>query len=78
MHVLIKVKSLHLSSFFFHSAHRINGTAFLRLTMDDLNSNLGIKAWGVRSNILELVTKAQQQQEEEHEDQDEVMPRDVG
>ena len=51
----------------------INGAAFLRLTMDDLESNLGITAWRDRSNILQLVTKAQQQLEVDHEERDEVM-----
>ena len=38
----------------FHSDHKIDGTAFLRLTMDTLEK-LGIEAWTDRLSIYDLV-----------------------
>ena len=53
--------------YFFHSANKIDGTAFLCLTMEYLMTDLGIEALGDRLKIDRLVKMAQQQQEEEHE-----------
>ena len=68
-------------TYLFHSAHKIDGARFLRLTKDNLNDpGLGITAWADRESIFEVVTKANQQQEVEHQKLDEVIryPHKVG